>query len=439
MDHLATTRDLLAFIGSSPSMFHTAATIRRELDAAGFTYLPEHRPWTMEPGGSYYTVRNGSSVVALKMGSSLDSYHFQMVAAHGDSPSFKVKAAPELSGPEGYLRLNVEPYGGMIDYTWLDRPLSVAGRVMVEQDGRVESRLLYPNRDVALIPSVAIHMNRAVNDGFAFNHQVDLCPLFSAGELGEGAFVAMLADELGVSPDQVLSWDLFLVNRQAPSVWGVAQEFVSAPHLDDLQCAFAGLRAFLASQNDHDVSVFVCFDNEEVGSGTKQGAKSTLLHDTLVRANAALGRGEADYLQAIAMSFLVSADNAHAVHPNHPEHADERNRPRLNGGVVIKEHAMQRYTTDAFSRATFAAICREAGVPVQTFANRSDKEGGSTLGNLSNLQVSVHGVDIGLPQLAMHSSYETAGVRDTMWGIEALSAFYRSNLLIEGADRLTIA
>lgn len=438
MDSLETSRELLDFIAASPSMFHTAATIRRMLDEAGFTYLRECDAWEVEPGGCYYTVRNGSSVIAFKVGSRLDSYHFQMSAAHADSPTFKVKAIPELEGPEGSLRLNVEGYGGMIDYTWLDRPLSVAGRVMVRGTKDVESRLLYVDRDVALIPSVAIHMNREVNQGFAFNHQVDLCPLFSAGELTEGAFVQLLADELGVSTDRVLAYDLFLVNRQPGVVWGAREEFVSAPKLDDLQCAFASLKAFLAARNDHDVSVYACFDNEEVGSLTKQGARSTFLRDTLVRLNAALGKDEPDYLRAVAGSFMVSCDNAHAVHPNHPEHADQANRPRLNGGVVIKEHAGQLYTTDAFSRAVFSALCRDAGVPVQTFANRSDKRGGSTLGNLSNAQVSVHALDIGLPQLAMHSSYETAGVRDTAWAVEALKAFFESDLCIEGADRATL-
>ncbi|MBR1828099.1 MAG: M18 family aminopeptidase, partial [Atopobiaceae bacterium] len=416
--------ELLSFIGESPTAYQAIASIRRMLDAEGFTFLPEQDAWDVRPGGCYYTVRNGSSIVAFKVGSELDHYHFQISASHADSPTFKVKAVPELSGPDGYLRLNVEPYGGMIDFTWLDRPLSVAGRVMVEEGQAVRSHLLAVDRDLFLIPGVAIHMNRQVNEGFAFNHQVDLIPLMSAGELSEGAFVQLLADELGVRSDQVLAYDLNLVNRQKGVVWGAREEFVSSPRLDDLQCAFSALHGFLQSRNSHDVSVFACFDNEEVGSGTKQGAKSTFLRDALVRINAALGKDEQDLLRALASSFLVSADNAHAVHPNHPEHADEKNRPHLNKGVVIKEHASQLYCTDAFSRAVFQEICRRAEVPTQTFANRSDKRGGSTLGNLSNQQVSVHGVDIGLPQLAMHSSYETAGVRDTALGIRAIAAFY---------------
>ncbi len=437
---LATSRELIEFIRDCPSMFHTAAAARRRLEGAGFTYLPESAHWDVRRGGRYYTVRNNSSVVAFRVGSRLDAdgYRFQMSAAHSDQPTFKVKSVPELEGPGEYLRLDVEAYGGMIDHTWLDRPLSLAGRVLVRTANGIESRLLSLDEDVLLIPSVAIHLNRSVNDGCKFNRQVDLCPLFSAGVLRRGDFDRMLASELGVRPQDVLARDLFLVNRTQPRIWGWAREFVSAPKLDDLQCAFASLLGFLASENERDVSVWCCFDNEEVGSNTKQGAMSTLLLDTLTRLNAALGGGDEDYRRALALSFLVSCDNAHAVHPNHPELTDEANRARLNGGIVIKEAANQHYTTDAFSRALFREVCHRAGVPTQTFANRSDSAGGSTLGNLSNIQVSVHAVDVGLPQLAMHSCYETTGSRDTALGVAALKAFFDADLAIEGADRASV-
>jgi aspartyl aminopeptidase len=359
-----------------------------------------------------------------------------MTAAHSDSPTYKVKSVPVLEGPEGYLRLDVEGYGGMIDYTWLDKPLSLAGRVLVRTAAGIESRLFAPDRDLLLIPSVAIHLNRSVNDGKAFNKVVDLCPLFSAGRLSKEDFDRMVAEGVGAKPEDVLARDLFLVNRERPCVWGMADEFVSSPKLDDLQCAFASLEAFVAEKNRRCVTVYACFDNEEVGSNTKQGAMSTLLHDTLVRANAALGMGEEDYLRALSRSFLVSCDNAHALHPNHPDLYDAVNRCHLNGGPVVKEAANQKYTTDAFSRAVFVALCERAGVPHQTFANRSDMAGGSTLGNLSNTQVSVHAVDIGLPQLAMHSNYETTGTRDTAWTIRALREFFSANLRITGAERV---
>ena len=257
----------------------------------------------------------------------------------------------------------------------------------------------------------------------------------SAGNLTRGAFDEMVAQRLGCAVEDILAKDLFLVNRQQGCVWGFDKEFVSTPKLDDLQCAFVALKGLLeAAPNDACVNVVALFDNEEVGSNTKQGAMSTFLHDVLVRMNAALGKGEQDYYRAVAKSFLVSCDNAHAVHPNIPGKTDDCNKAKLNGGPVIKEAANQKYTTDAFSRAVFTALCKKAGIPLQTFANRSDVAGGSTLGNLSNTQVSVHAVDIGMPQLAMHSSYETGGVKDTAFGIAALKAFFEADIAIDGAD-----
>ena len=438
--------ELLAFIDESPSMFHAAAAVRRRLDAAGFAYLPEGSVWDVRPGGGYYTVRNNSSVIAWRVGSDVhaaaagEGYHFQVAAAHGDSPAFKLKAVPELDGPEGYLRWDVEAYGGMIDYAWFDRPLSLAGRVLVRGEGtdaaRVESRLVSLDRDVAIIPSVAIHLDREVNKGFAPNRAQDLCPLVSVGDLGAGATLQLVAEELGVAPERILGHDLFLVNRQHACVWGAADEFVSAPRLDDLACAHAALTGFIAGApaNDAAVSVYACFDNEEVGSGTKQGAMSTFLRDSLTRIDAHLGGAGDSYRRALAGSFLVSCDNAQAVHPNHPELHDALGRPHLNGGIVVKEAANQHYCTDAFSRAVFRAVCERAGAPYQTFANRSDMAGGSTLGNLSNVQVSMHGVDVGLPQLAMHSSYETAGARDVAAAVDAITAFFSTDIRIDGAD-----
>lgn len=428
------SRDLCAFIEQCPTMFHTTATIARSLDEQGFVRLKASEPWQVRPGGSYYVTCNGSSVISFRVGEQVsgDDYHFRMVSAHGDSPAFKVKHVPELDGPGEVLRLNVEGYGGMLDATWLDRPLGIAGRVMVRTDeGGIESRLVATDKDVALIPNVAIHQHRDANKGFAFNRQVDLCPLFSAGKLERGAFDAMVAELAGTTSERILGKDLFLYNRTPARVWGWADEFVSAPHLDDLQCVFPALRAHLAAANERCITVFACFDNEEVGSGTRQGALSTLLHDTLVRANAALGFGQEQLLRALTGSFMVSCDNSHAVHPNHPELYDAHNCGHINGGVVIKEVASQKYTTDAFSRAVFTAVCERAGVPVQTFANRSDSAGGSTLGNLSARKVSVASVDVGLAQLAMHSSYETAGVNDTCYLMRALTEYYGCDLRIE--------
>lgn len=436
-----TTRELMDFIGTSPSMFHSIENISRYLENAGFTYLPEVHRWKVEKGGMYYTTRNRSSVIAFKIGDSIDenAYHFQICASHSDSPAYKVKNVAELEGKGEYLTLNVEAYGGMIDSSWFDRPLSIAGQVMIkEKDGSILSKLLYIDKDILLIPNVAIHFNREINDGYKYNRQVDLCPLFSSGALKKGDFDRMLAEELSVGEEAVLGKDIFLVNRQKPVIWGYKDEFVSAPKLDDLQCAFASLKAFLNSSNRRTVSVYCCFDNEEVGSNTKQGAMSTFLRDVLARVNDGLGKSAEEYCRAVSGSFLVSCDNAHAVHPNHPEKTDAGNCAFMNGGVVLKESANQKYTTDALSRAVFSDICSRANVPVQSFANRSDNAGGSTLGNLSNIQVSVNAVDMGLAQLAMHSSYETAGAQDTEYARKALKEFYDTDINIEDGKILLV-
>lgn len=434
MQTIEISKELLSFIEKSPSMFHSVSTIASYLDEEGFMYVPEDTDWNLEKGKNYYTIRNHSSIIAFKIGKELSDYHFQICSSHSDSPTFKVKSVPELKGPGEYLKLDVEAYGGMIDNTWMDRPLTIAGRAFVKEGNRVISKLLYIDKDLVLIPNVAIHFNREVNKGVALNRQVDLCPLFSCGKAKEGDFRKMIARYLGVEDDQLLAVDAFLVNRQKPVIWGLEDEFVSSPKLDDLQCAFVSLKALLASHNEKDISVFCCFDNEEVGSNTKQGAMSTFFADTLKRIHYSLGKTESEYYPAIAKSFMVSCDNAHAVHPNHPEKTDAVNCAYMNKGVVIKESANQKYTTDAFSRSVFMEICHKANMPYQTFANRSDSLGGSTLGNLSNTQVSLHCVDIGLPQLAMHSTFETAGVEDTASTIAILKTFYDTNIEIHNFD-----
>ena len=333
MNTIEISNELIQFIESSPSMFHSIKTIRTYLDETGFTYLPESKAWDVKAGGKYYTIRNHSSLIAFKVGNDLDSYHFQMCASHSDSPTYKVKNVPELAGPNEYLRLDVEAYGGMIDNTWFDRPLTVAGRVLVRNGSKIESKLLYIDKDILMIPNVAIHFNREVNNGYKYNRQIDLCPMFSCGALKKGAFDKMVADELDVKAEDILGKDLFLVNRQKGLVWGLENEFVSSPKLDDLQCAFVSLKAFIEAENEKSVNVYCCFDNEEVGSNTKQGAMSTFLKDVLHRINAGLGKTEDEYYQAIAKSFLVSCDNAHALHPNHAEKTDAVNFVTMNGDI----------------------------------------------------------------------------------------------------------
>ena len=430
MENNCAVRGLMDFLKKSPSAFHAVENLRQALLKAGFTELPESSRWEVKPGGEYFTTRNGSSILAFRVGTDLSRPCFTLTASHSDSPCFKIKENAELRLGDKYLKLNTEGYGGMICSTWLDRPLGVAGRVLVrtktETGETYESRLLDFGRDLVLIPNLAIHMNRKVNDGFSFNKQIDTLPLLGSGKLEPGAFKALVARELGVEEADVLGSDLFLYNRQAPTVWGAENEYISAGRLDDLECAYGTLRGFLRGKNEKSIQVWACFDNEEVGSGTKQGADSTLLEDVLRRVTRSLGFDEEDHRCMVARSFMLSCDNAHAVHPNHPEKTDAANCTYMNEGVVVKAHAGQKYTSDAVSVALFRGVCQKAGVPVQFFANRSDEAGGSTLGNIAMAHVSMNTVDIGLAQLAMHSAYETAGAADLDHLEQATAAFYGS-------------
>ena len=371
--------------------------------------------------------RNDSSLIAMHAGTELSDYSFNIAASHSDFPVFKLKENAEIEVRKKYLQLNTEGYGGMLPATWFDRPLSVAGRVILKEDNRFVTKLINIDRDFVLIPSLAIHMNRDAADGIKFNKQVDMLPLFGTQNIQKGELKKLLCKELGAAPESFYGSDLYLYNRQEPSIWGAGEEFISSPHLDDMQCAFACLKGFLAGENSRSVNVFACFDNEETGSGTKQGAGSTFLQDVLQRINKGLGKNREDYLRAVSCSFMLSADNAHAVHPNHPEKTDETNCVYMNEGIVVKSHAGAKYTSDAVSIALFRSLCEQAGVPVQFFANRSDQQGGSTLGNILTGKVSVNAVDIGLPQLAMHSAYETAGIRDTYYLVKAAEEFFDSH------------
>lgn len=426
-------KDLMDFLDSSVTMFHAINECEKVLQRSGFTYLPENEKWNINKG-KYYTKRNSSSLIAFDIAKG--DYRFQISAAHSDSPTFKLKDRPVIEA-NGYLKLNVEGYGGMINATWLDKPLTLAGRVMVNTDKGIETRLLHIDRDLLIIPNVPIHFNREINKGFAFNNQVDMLPILSAGNLKEADFDNMIAKELGIEAEAILAKDLYLVNRQKASIIGFDNELISSGRLDDLECVYTSLRGFVEAENKNHINVFAVFDNEEVGSVTKQGAMSTFLASTLDRVNTALGKSKEEYYTAIAKSILISCDNAHAVHHNHPELFDVKNRPVLNQGIAIKESANQKYTTDAFSRAILKKILEKKNIPYQTFANRSDIAGGSTLGNLSNTVVSMNAVDIGLPQLAMHSAYETAGAKDVGYAFETLKAFFEANIDIKD-DKVAI-
>ena len=411
---------LFSYIAACPTAFQTAAHTAALLEAEGYRPLRETEEWMLEPGGRYYVTRNGSSLIAFRLPKGRP-VGFMMTAAHGDSPTFKIKENAELTG-ENETRLSVEGYGGMLCASWMDRPLSVAGRTMVRTENGVAMRLIDLHDDLALIPNVAIHMNRDANNGAKYNFAVDMQPLY--GE--KGGFRRRIAEAAGVAEEDLLTHDLFLYNPQPGVEWG---GYISAPRLDDLQCAFASLQGFLTAGESQSAAVYCLFDNEEVGSQTKQGAASTFLRETLERICDALGLT----LRTMAAgSFLLSCDNAHAVHPNHPEYADKNHAVRMNGGVVIKYNASQRYTTDAVSAALFQTVCEAAGVPFQRYANRPDMAGGSTLGSIANTQVSLNMADIGLAQLAMHSAFETAGAEDTAHMVQALKTFFGMTLRTGG-------
>lgn len=505
------TDRLMNFLDSSPVSFLAAHNIAQHLTAAGFSTLREEDAWELLPGRRYYVTRNDSAVIAFCLPassscnkatsaapSSISETHdgcvkssgiptppaFHIVASHLDSPTFRIKSNAEITVENQYITLNVEKYGGMILSTWLDRPLSAAGRVLIRTESGIASRLINIDRDLMIIPSVAIHMNRTINDGYKWDMKQDLRPLFSglqpsfctdesssaatqgktvsaAGDAAASSahaatslFRQLVAQEAGVAPEDIIDTDLYLYNRQKSVRTGLHREFISSGRLDDLQCAYSSLAGFLeacgdataadhlhyedasaeigmknsVSANSSCIPVFCAFDNEEVGSMTRQGADSSLLRDTLRRIGEKLGWTQEDFCRSIAESFMISADNAHAVHPNHPELEDPTHRPVPNGGIVIKYSANQKYTTDAVSGAIMQELCRAAGVPAQIFYNRSDLLGGSTLGNISGTQLSIRTADIGLPQLAMHSAYETAGVLDGEYLAKICRLFYQGLL-----------
>lgn len=419
---LACTQALLDFLESSPVSFAAVKEVEKRLDANGYRRLTFQTPWTLEDSGRYYVTRNGSSLIAFQMPTGAES--FMISASHSDSPCFKLKTESEVVACEHYLRLNTEGYGGMIVSSWFDRPLSLAGRAIVKNGSAFETKVVTFDRDLCLIPNVCIHFNREINNGYKYNKSVDTLPLL-ANTTEKGCVKALVAERLGVEADAIVSLDLYVINRTRGSIFGADDAFFCAPRIDDLQCAYATLEAFLETEAPKAVPVYALFDNEEVGSETKQGAASMLLYDVLTRIAEAKGRTMSEMLPA---SLMLSCDNGHAKHPNHPELSDAQNAPHMNEGVVIKHNANQRYTTDALSEALFAEICARADVPVQHFSNRSDIAGGGTLGSISNTRVALKTVDIGLAQLAMHSAVETAGVKDTGYMIRACKRFFETAL-----------
>ena len=424
-------KSLFEFIKRSPTAYHAIKSSAAMLEEAGFLPLGECGEWNVEPGGAYYVTRNLSSLIAFRIPKG-EPTGFMIAASHSDSPMFKIKENPEMKDGH-FVRLSTEKYGSMLLAPWFDRPLSFAGRVVVRTKDGIESRLIDYEKPICVIPSVSIHLNRKANDGATYNLAVDMIPLAGIGrDLSVKREAARLA---GVAEEDVLSGDLFVYNPEDGVEYSGA---ISAPRIDDLECAFASVKALIESEPERDVPVCCIFDNEEVGSTTKQGAISTFLEDALERITLGLGKTRDDMMKMLPSSMTASCDNAQGVHPNHPELYDRNNSAFMNGGIVIKYNANQKYTTDAVSASLIKLICERAGVPVQSYANRSDLSGGSTLGAISATKVSVNTADIGLAQIAMHSSYETAGADDLVYLVKALKVFFTTSIVASGDGKYSI-
>ena len=424
--YIESTLELMDFIQDSPSCFHVVENARIMLENAGAVCLDEKKTYSLEAGSSYFVTRNGSAIIAFRLPQT-EAGGYSIVSAHTDSPSFKLKENPELSNGGAYTTLNVEGYGGMLMAPWFDRPLSIAGRAFVKaKDGSVQQRLVNFDKDLCQIVNLCIHQNRDVNKSHEYKIQKELLPIIGLGEMPK--IKEMVADILDTDVLSVLDTELFLYNRMHGSIWGVGDEFFSAPKIDDLQCAFSALKAFVTAEDScsSKIQMVALFDNEETGSMSRQGADSDFLRQTIHRIGCAMGWDYDKRCALQASSFMLSADNGHSFHPNYPEKCDPTNKPLINGGVMIKYAANQKYTTDAFSASVLKSILTDAGIPFQVFFNNSDVTGGSTLGNISTSQFSIPTVDIGAAQLAMHSPYETAGTQDTLNLTEGMRAFYKA-------------
>lgn len=423
-EYIESTLELIDFIADSPSCYHAVNNAAEMLDNAGFVRLDEKKRYKIECGKSYYVCRNSSSLIAFRIPEK-EATGYNLVTSHTDSPSFKVKENPEISSVKAYTTLNVEVYGGAILAPWFDRPLSVAGRAFVKTSKGVQERLVNVDKDFCQIVNLCIHHNREVNKGHEYNVQKELLPIISNCE-SKGAMRKLVADTLEVEESKLLDYELFLYNRMTGSVWGLNDEFFSAPKIDDLMCAFCSIKAIISSELTDKILIAGLFDNEEVGSLSKQGACSDFLIQTVGRVSESLGYDYQKQCTMQANSFMLSADNGHAIHPNYTEKCDPTNHPVINGGVVIKYSGNQKYTTDGYSASYLKNILKGKDIPYQLYFNNSNIVGGSTLGNLSQAQFSVPTADIGAAQFAMHSPYETAGTKDTLTMTECMKAVFES-------------
>ncbi len=421
--------DLIDFINESPSAFNAVNTMKKRLLSSGFKEIKLCDKWNIEKGGKYFFDKNGSAIIAFVVGmGEVEIDGFKIIASHSDSPSFKVKPNPYMKS-DNYIKLNTEVYGGPILNTWFDRPLSLAGRVTVKSDNVLKpiNKVVDFKKPILVIPNLAIHLNRNVNDGASINKQIDTLPIL--GLINESLDKDYLEKEISniidIDAKDILDYELFLYPVEKGSIIGLNNEFISSARLDDLAMAHASLEAIINSQPSSATNIFICFDNEEIGSSTKQGGDSKLLYHTLERISLCLGKNKEDFLRSIENSFMISADLAHAVHPNKSDKHDPVLHPVLNGGPVIKVAASGSYTSDSFSSSVYKSICEKVNVPYQMFANRSDARGGSTLGPISSTQIEINTVDIGTPILSMHSSRELCGVKDHEYITNTFMYFYK--------------
>lgn len=419
-------KELMKFIDNTPNAYYCIDNLRQILIENGFEELYENESWSeLKPYGKYFVVRNDSSLIAFKI-PDIKVLGFNIVAAHTDCPSFAIKPNSEMFDGQ-YLKLNMDSYGGMINYSWLDRPLSLAGRVIVLHNGVYKTQLVNIDKDLLLIPSQAIHINRDVNKKLELNPQVDMLPIMSlTKEKKLEDILREVLEQQGIIVDKICDYDLHLYNRDQAKLMGLHNEFILAPRLDDLACVFPAFQGFINSINSETMNVFCAFNNEEIGSLTQQGADSTFLIDVLARIAHIM---KIDFQAVLHNSMMISADNAHALHPNAPSKNDPTNKVLLNQGIAIKHH--KNYTTDALTSSLFKSICDYAKVPYQDFAFRSDMLCGSTLGKLSQRHVSIDSIDIGLPQLAMHSAAETIGAKDVLYMYKSLLEFYNTTIVRE--------
>lgn len=426
-------RDLIQFIDKSPCSFFAIKEMKTRLEAAGYERLDETKKWNLQAGSKYYVTRNDSAIVAFRMGNKpVSEAGFKIIGSHSDSPTFRIKPNAQMKVENSYLKLNTEVYGGAILSTWFDRALSVAGRVTIKSNNPFmpKTELVNIDKDLLVIPSLCIHMNREVNNGYTYNPQVDTLPLMGMIDKNfqsDDFLLELLAKELKVDKSEILDCDLFLYDREGGKITGMNDEFIHSGRLDNLAMAHVSLEALLHTDAGDSTDVIVVTDNEEVGSMSKQGANSPFLKNTLKRIAIGTCGGEEEYLMALANSFLISADLAHALHPNYTEKHDLTNRPVINEGVVMKISARQSYTSDAFSMAVFESICQSANEKYQKFVNRSDSRGGSTIGPITTTQLDINSLDIGTPILAMHSVRELGGVDDHFGLFNILKHFYNSN------------